>query len=110
MILLACSVFDVKAGAFIQPFFLQNRAMAHRAFRDCALDETHMFCKHPNDYALYEVGEFDDATGEFRPYVPILHQGLAINFQYTESGEDLNKELSGKLDVPKDYPLKAEDH
>lgn len=57
------AVRDAKAEAFIPPFVLPNEAMAVREFTGCANDPTHAFCRNSDDYSLYEVGEFDDATG-----------------------------------------------
>jgi len=57
------SVRDNKADAFLPPFFLPNRAMAVRSFGECANHPSHQFCKHSTDYALFELGEFDDHSG-----------------------------------------------
>lgn len=55
---------DAKAEAFLQPFFMQNAGAALRAFGDSVNDEKCPFNKHPEDYAIYSVGSFDDSTGE----------------------------------------------
>lgn len=74
------SVHDVVARSFIPPFTLPNEDMALRTFVDCANDQSHAFGKHPTDYALYMIGEFDDETGEIKPLSPIVNLGLAANF------------------------------
>lgn len=56
------SVFDVKAGAFLTPFFLPSDGMAIRIFSDCVRDPNHQFGKHPEDYTLFRVGNFDCDT------------------------------------------------
>ena len=58
------SIRDNKAGAFMQPFYMPNQAMAIRAISDCVSDQNHMFNKHAMDYDLYYLGEFDDASGK----------------------------------------------
>ena len=58
------AVMDTKADAFLQPFFMPNKGMAQRLFVDSANDANHMFCKHSEDYILYQIGEFDQRTGE----------------------------------------------
>ena len=58
------SVYDLKAEAFITPFFLPNDAIAIRPFTDCVTDEKHAFAMNPFDYAMYRLGQFDDLTGE----------------------------------------------
>lgn len=59
------SVFDVKAGAYMQPFFMQATGLAVRAFSDLVDDESTMFGKHPVDYVLFEIGTWDEITGTF---------------------------------------------
>lgn len=57
------SVYDVKADAYITPFFLPTDAMAIRAFADCVSDPAHRFGAHPEDYTLYKIGVFDISSG-----------------------------------------------
>lgn len=61
------TVFDEKAGAFLQPFYSPTINTAIRAITDCVNDLTHTFGKHSADYTLFKLGSFDDATGEFTP-------------------------------------------
>lgn len=63
MILCVFSVFDAAAKAYIPPFILPNRAMGQRVFWECSNAPDHMFFKHPQDYSLYHVADFDDVTG-----------------------------------------------
>lgn len=57
------TVKDVKAEVFLQPFFTSNLATATRMISDCLADTNHPFSKHPEDYALYQIGEWDVHTG-----------------------------------------------
>lgn len=57
------SVFDVKAGAFLNPFIMPNLATAIRALTDCVTDDNHNFGKHPSDYTLFQLGTFNRETG-----------------------------------------------
>jgi len=54
------SVFDVKAAVFGTPFFMPREAAAIRAFGDLANDLQTMVGKHPEDFILYHIGDFDD--------------------------------------------------
>lgn len=63
----AFSVFDVKAQAYLPPFFLPEVAMGVRAFGDCVNDMSHAFGRHPADYTLFLLGAFDCSTGVFTP-------------------------------------------
>lgn len=59
------TVFDVKVGAYLQPFFLQADDQAVRAIGDCVNDPAHAFSKHPEDYTLFFLGIFDDNHASF---------------------------------------------
>lgn len=64
---------DVRTQAYIRPFFLQNDAVMKRALIDALNDENSTFSIHPEDYACYHVGQFDDTTGILETHEPI-HQ------------------------------------
>lgn len=57
------TVFDSKAGAYLNPFFLNSTGEAIRAFGDTANDPNTGIGKHPEDYSLFEIGEYDNKTG-----------------------------------------------
>ncbi len=57
-------IYDSKANAYMQPWFLTQEGMALRAFSDCVNDKDHNFGRHPEDYTLFTIGEFDDLTAE----------------------------------------------
>lgn len=58
------AVFDTKASAFLTPFFLPTDGMAIRVFSDCVRDSQHQFGKHPEDFSLFRVGQFDADNGK----------------------------------------------
>lgn len=64
------SVRDAKAETYMTPFFLRNTAMAIRSFTDAVLDESTPIGKYPEDYALFEIGGFDEFTGEVEVQLP----------------------------------------
>lgn len=59
------AVLDEKAGAYMSPFFMPTRGMAIRAFTDTCMAPDSMFNKHPGDYTLVHLAEWDDGTGRF---------------------------------------------
>lgn len=61
------AVYDSKAEAFYAPFPSEKRQMAVRWFSELVNDETQLFGKHPEDFTLFEVGEFEDADGQMIP-------------------------------------------
>lgn len=64
MKLLVFSVYDIKACAYERPFFVPTKGEAIRAFGDIAKEEKHPISKHPEDYRLHCLGEFDNESGK----------------------------------------------
>jgi hypothetical protein len=60
---LVFAVLDVKAKAYMQPFFSPNRATAVRALAVAMRDAGSLIGKHPEDFALFEIGSFEDGSG-----------------------------------------------
>lgn len=69
MILKVFSAFDAKLAVFDAPFYMLTDAAAIRAFSDQVNDSSGQSClakwnRHPEDYSLFRIGEFNDQTGE----------------------------------------------
>lgn len=57
-------IHDVKAAIFLAPFFMANDNLALRAFSDLVTsEEDNQFMKHPSDYTLFCIGDYDDNKG-----------------------------------------------
>lgn len=54
------SILDSKAKAYLPPQHQPSTEMMERLFIDACNDPKHPFSKHPEDYTLFELGEFDD--------------------------------------------------
>lgn len=65
MILFVVSVKDRAADVFNRPFFVPHRNVAIRDFTDEVnrVAGDNQLNKHPDDFDLYLLGEFDDARG-----------------------------------------------
>ena len=61
------TIYDNAANAYLPPFCLHNEQMAMRVFGDCIQSADHQFSKHPSDYTLFKIGEFDDISGQLTP-------------------------------------------
>ena len=59
----AMAVYDVKVEAYLAPFFARTLGEAERFWRDMLSNKEGPFGKHPEDYQLFRVGEFDESTG-----------------------------------------------
>jgi len=75
------AIYDSKAKAFNTPFFMPNKAMATRYFANGANDATLQLCKNSEDFTLFHLGEWDDATATFKTNSSPDPVGLASNFK-----------------------------
>lgn len=57
------AVRDTKAENYFAPWFFIQPGQALRQFSDLVNDDSTMLARHPADYSLYEVGEWDDLAG-----------------------------------------------
>nr|UXQ88150.1 MAG: nonstructural protein [Microvirus sp.] len=57
------AVYDSKGQSYTTPFFDHAPGRALRTFADCCNDDGHQFGKHPSDYTLFDLGQYDDETG-----------------------------------------------
>lgn len=80
MKLFVFSIFDSKAEAFNTPIFLPAKGQATRTFEDQVNDESSPFNKHPGDYTLFLIGEFDTDTGLLTPLSTPTSLGLAAEY------------------------------
>lgn len=63
------SIKDTKIG-FMQPFYQANQAVAIRAFNNAVnAKEANNINQNADDMELWELGEFDDQTGEIKSEV-----------------------------------------
>lgn len=72
------AVYDSAAKAYLPPFFLPNKQMGIRTFTDCLESDDHQFARHPEDYTLFSLGQFDYETAEFFPALEKMHTGLEL--------------------------------
>lgn len=75
------TVKDLKAEAFNSPFINQTKAEAIRGFITAAADPNCLINQHPNDFALYEVAEWDELNGTITLHKDKILLGSALDFQ-----------------------------
>ena len=58
------AVYDRKAEIYSAPFLEIKDGTAIRAIQDVVINnKDHAFAKHPKDFSLFKLGEFDEQTG-----------------------------------------------
>lgn len=80
MKLRAYAVRDNAVGAFMRPMFARSDAEMTRSFMDEVNRPDSELGKHPEDYALFFVGEFDEMTGHFAVPTEPHSMGLALSY------------------------------
>lgn len=82
MELVMLSVRDAKSEAFGRPFFATTVGTAIRSFDDEVnrSAEDSMLNHHPEDFALYQLGSFNDSDGTYAalPVPKLLVQGNEV--------------------------------
>jgi len=76
------SVNDAKAGFYGNPFSARTNSEAMRNFQQ-AINDTNpnnLMNAHPADFSLFEIGEFDDETGQITPIAP-KHLANGVDFK-----------------------------
>lgn len=96
MIIQTFAVYDSKAKAYMQPFFMHNPEMAIRSFTQSVTNEDTLFNQNPLDYTLFQIAEYDDEIGKILSlHVPeqlITAQQALNNFQSMQLKLNANRE------------------
>lgn len=101
MLLRAYSIFDNKALQYHPPFFASTNGAAVRSLTDLANDLQNNIGRHPGDYVLFCIGEYDDAKGMFRQIMPLEHVVDAIAVvRAAPTGDLFRRESNGHDYVP----------
>jgi hypothetical protein len=78
---------------------MHNDGLAIRAFQDNVnAEQENNISKHPDQFTLFKIGEFDDATGEIKTDVV---KSLGTGLEYKNSpdiSEDIAQLIIKKLD------------
>lgn len=86
MILKVFSVYDSKVEAYLQPFFVPTVGAAIRAIMDAMSDPGHTFSKYKQDYTLFQIGEYNDHTGQIEADEAFVNIGNLSQLYQTERG------------------------
>jgi len=79
------TVYDSKLEAYLQPFVMQSKGQALRAWIDTIQDQSTQFNKHPADFTMFEIGEWNQITGEIIKHPVKLSLGTALEMSTNQS-------------------------
>lgn len=75
------TVYDHKAKVFAQPFFSPQKGAAIRVFADTVNEPDHPFNRHPEDYVLFYLGDYDDSVARIEMVTSPEPLGSALDFK-----------------------------
>lgn len=79
------SLYDSGAKAYLRPFWSDFKVNAQRSFRQLVNqtdNRDNMVANHPDQFTLFELGEFDVRTGVFTAHA--IPQTLGNGLEYKE--------------------------
>lgn len=89
------TVYDSKIEAFASPFICKTKGEAIRSWIDIVNDRQSAFSKHPEDFTLMHIAEYDDSSGRYENFTVPKSLGLAI--EYIKKGN--NDEISNVASI-----------
>jgi len=86
MFLKMYTLYDSKTESYIPPFYAKAKGDAIRQISAVVNnpDSKQEFGKYPEDFTLFEIATFDDATGMVIPNSVHENLGCLINFKSSE--------------------------
>lgn len=75
------AIFDSKVKIFTQPYLFVNKGAALRTWQEAANDPQSPYCKHPEDFTMFIVGEYNDETGILTHLTAFESLGNALQFK-----------------------------
>lgn len=93
-------IYDRKSEAYHPPGCAHSAGHALRNYSDVFRNPATVFCTHPDDFQIYEIGTFDDATGVTTCIKPhLICTGTELKAEYNK---DVNT-LKGNDHEPSNY-------
>lgn len=87
------SMYDVKAGHFIQPFAETSTIAALRGFEVAVNEGKSTFNRFPDDFCLMELADFDQETGTLTVPPSPLNLGSARTVLNKHQPYDSNQQI-----------------
>lgn len=72
--------FDCKVEAYGNPFYMKTKGEAIRGFVEVVNDGQSQISKYPEDFTLFELGEYDDSNAKFLLHSTPISIGKGIEF------------------------------
>mgnify|MGYP000193081883 CR=1 FL=1 len=86
------SLYDSVAEIYTKPFFIKSTPEAIREFTSEANNPQSKLYQHAQDFTVYEIGEYDEHTGEIQTCIPMKKICSVNELKKVQSIDDLKKE------------------
>jgi len=74
-------VFDSKVEAYHLPFFAPTTSAGMRVFSDACADRNTQFWRHPADFTLFEIAQYDATMGVLTMHASHRNLGTALELR-----------------------------
>lgn len=88
------TVYDQKAEAYKQPFFVRAHGEAIRAMTELVNDPEHQFHKYAEDYTLFYLGDWNEVDGVMEILQTKQNLGNLLEFK-TSFGSPKLEQVAG---------------
>lgn len=75
------SIYDAATEAYMNPVYLHTKAHAIREVGAAVNDPNHQFYQNAADLTLFELGEWDDATGRVEMHEANINLGCLLEMK-----------------------------
>lgn len=104
-------IFDSKSCVYDRPVSMSNDGEARRWFGDLCLDKKSVLGRHPEDFSLALVGQFNDNSGIIVPVVNIVTvvTGVEIVAEFVAKQQELFAGGDARFGMSADQLINGED-
>lgn len=89
MICLLVAIKDEKIGVFFPPYKTESHVTAERGLQRMVLNGGNEIADNPDQYGLYQVGHFNDETGEMQNEKSFICSGAKFAYKTDSRQLDL---------------------
>jgi len=82
------TIYDSKTLTYSHPHFILNKGSFSRAILETLNDTSSPFSKYPADFTAFEIGEWDDATGNLKMYPAKVNLGCILEWASAKPAHD----------------------
>lgn len=78
------ALYDDAVKSYLRPFWSDHKANAQRSFRQLVNqtdNRDNMVANHPDQFTLFELGEFDEQSGVFSSHAIPLTLGNGLEYK-----------------------------